>query len=583
MKYFSTTLFLIVFGYMTNSYSAVNVTFNLDISAQIQLGNFDPVNDSLFVRGDWQILAGDSVDWAGNHWLLTPGITWDSTYSITVQFPDNAVSTQITYKFVLVNAEHPNGSGNGGLWESIPNRLYTITNDPDQNIPLTFFDNVYLVNMTFIADMAELFNEGFSLTTDQIEVVGDTAPLSWTVPGTVLVQDINNPDYFSVSLSFVGSPGSEIQWKFHCDPENNFTQGGWESGANRILNFPYSDTTIGPILPRIQVATPSTGNNTVYFRVDMNNARERFNNNLITGLQSVWIAGNSLPLQWPSTWTFADTANGTFLKMYDDGTHSDSIAGDEIYSNIMIFNSGTPIYVPFKYAAVFDGVDTLNGGSIYLDNESGYDQNHTLLLNLNGGNVYRTNTFGDQFIPVELTGFTAVQNGTEILLNWVTATEINNQGFEVQRSGGGSDFVNVGYVEGNGTTSETNRYSFVDSSPLTGKSYYRIKQLDYDGKFEFSKIIEFDFISPGTYKLEQNFPNPFNPSTTIKYQVIENGLVTLRIFDMLGREVTTLVNENITPGSYSVNFNASGLTSGVYIYQLRAGNYVSTHKMVLLK
>ncbi len=204
-------------------------------------------------------------------------------------------------------------------------------------------------------------------------------------------------------------------------------------------------------------------------------------------------------------------------------------------------------------------------------------------------------------IPVELTSFTASSVDGNVVLNWITATELNNSGFEIQRSLsptpslkegalGNSDWQKIGFVTGNGTSTEVHSYSFTDQNPVDGKSYYRLKQIDFDGSFEYSNIVEVDFTLPIVFSLEQNYPNPFNPSTKIKYSItnvalsgVEGSRVILKVFGILGNEVETLVNEEKPAGNYEVNFDASKLSSGVYFYQLHAGSFVETKKMILLR
>ena len=196
-------------------------------------------------------------------------------------------------------------------------------------------------------------------------------------------------------------------------------------------------------------------------------------------------------------------------------------------------------------------------------------------------------------IPVELQSFSANVIGTDVLLNWITSTEKNNSGFEVQRkTQEENEFKTLIFIEGNGTTTEQNSYSFIDKNSPSGFVTYRLKQIDLDGSFEYSNSIEVEVISPKVFSLEQNYPNPFNPSTKIKY-VIPNVetlqsasiQVTLKIYDVLGNEITTLVNEQQQPGIYEVEFNTKemNLTSGVYFYQLRANNFVETKKMIMNK
>lgn len=190
-------------------------------------------------------------------------------------------------------------------------------------------------------------------------------------------------------------------------------------------------------------------------------------------------------------------------------------------------------------------------------------------------------------IPVELTSFTAIASTGNVVLNWVTATELNNSGFQVEKrktkNEGGEDWETIGFVNGNGTSTETHTYSFADQNPVGGKSYYRLKQIDFDGSFEYSNIVEVDFSLPIEFSLEQNYPNPFNPSTSIQYTISSKQNVQLLVYNVLGKEVAILVNEEKPAGNYEVNFDASKLSSGVYFYQLQAGSFVETKKMILIR
>ncbi|MBK7379223.1 MAG: T9SS type A sorting domain-containing protein [Ignavibacteriales bacterium] len=195
--------------------------------------------------------------------------------------------------------------------------------------------------------------------------------------------------------------------------------------------------------------------------------------------------------------------------------------------------------------------------------------------------------FGLTVIPVELTSFTASDSENESKLEWTTATEINNQGFEVQRKTSVGDFAAIGFIEGKGTTTEQQNYSFIDKSLSEGKYSYRLKQIDFDGSFEYSKTIEVEIHNPLKFSLSQNYPNPFNPSTKISWQSPVAGWQTLKVYDVLGNLVTTLVDEYKPAGSYEVEFKSTvgslQLANGIYFYQLKAGNFVETKKMILLK
>jgi hypothetical protein len=186
-------------------------------------------------------------------------------------------------------------------------------------------------------------------------------------------------------------------------------------------------------------------------------------------------------------------------------------------------------------------------------------------------------------IPVELKAFAANTNGKEVILSWSTATELNNKAFEIQRKFGTNEFATVGSVKGNGTTTSPNHYRFVDKPTDAGKYSYRLKQIDFDGTYEYSQVVEVDWTPALTFNLAQNYPNPFNPTTTFKFGITEKVNVKLSVLNLLGEEINVLVNEQKDAGSYSMVFNAANLPSGVYYYRLQAGNFVDTKKMLLLK
>jgi hypothetical protein len=200
--------------------------------------------------------------------------------------------------------------------------------------------------------------------------------------------------------------------------------------------------------------------------------------------------------------------------------------------------------------------------------------------------------FKIEIVPVELISFYGSLDNNAVRLTWSTATEKNNRGFEVRRAkvssqeSDDSRWDQIGFVEGNGTTTLTHTYSFTDN--LTDKNisssyYYRLKQLDYDGSYEYSKEIEVSISAPFELSLEQNYPNPFNPVTTIKYAIPKNDFVSLRVYSILGENIAALVNEEKTAGSYSVKFDGSNLPAGVYLYRLETGSISAVKKFILVK
>ncbi|MDZ7623509.1 MAG: T9SS type A sorting domain-containing protein [Ignavibacteriaceae bacterium] len=207
-----------------------------------------------------------------------------------------------------------------------------------------------------------------------------------------------------------------------------------------------------------------------------------------------------------------------------------------------------------------------------------------------GGQAYsvlvdgiRVSTQWGDLVPVEFTSFSSVVDGSNVILNWSTATELNNFGFEVQRSIAGNEFATVGFVNGHGTTTEAKDYRFVDANLTAGNYTYRLKQVDFNGTFSYSDEVSADVTSPAQFELSQNYPNPFNPSTTIKFSIPQSSNVSLKIFNTLGQEVSTLINQNMESGVHTINFDASQLNSGIYFYRLEAGSYSEVRKMTLIK
>lgn len=186
-------------------------------------------------------------------------------------------------------------------------------------------------------------------------------------------------------------------------------------------------------------------------------------------------------------------------------------------------------------------------------------------------------------LPVELVSFTAQAENQQVILKWITASELNNNGFEVQRGINKTEFATIGFVRGEGTTTNQKEYSYIDRELADGKYYYRLKQIDYNGNYEYSKAIEIDVRILDEYTLEQNYPNPFNAVTIIGYVLKENANAKLVLLNAIGEEIAVLVNEEQDKGYHKVEFSAKELSSGVYFYQLRAGDFIETKKMILLK
>ncbi len=267
------------------------------------------------------------------------------------------------------------------------------------------------------------------------------------------------------------------------------------------------------------------------------------------------------------------------LSPVDSTVHE--IDGELTHAYPQPFLNAQPVSWLFNYTAVSQGWDTLysvgnsvNGDSIPTDDDQW--------------------NFGEKFpvfvtppVPVELVSFNAVSENSGILLSWKTATELNNNGFEVQRSVNDNDFYTIGFVKGNGTTTSPNSYSFFDSPGNSGRYFYRLKQVDFDGTFSYSEIVSAD-LNLNTFTLSQNYPNPFNPETVISFNIPEEGYLELKIYNIQGEQIDILSDGFVSSGSHSINWNASIITSGVYFYKLdfesKSGLKLSeVKKMVLAK
>jgi hypothetical protein len=189
-----------------------------------------------------------------------------------------------------------------------------------------------------------------------------------------------------------------------------------------------------------------------------------------------------------------------------------------------------------------------------------------------------------KILPVELTSFTSKLLDDKIQLNWVTKTEVNNYGFNVERRINEGEWNSIGFLEGHGNSNSPKEYSYSDKDLFAGgsKFQYKLKQVDNDGSFEYSDVVEVEVV-PNQYELPQNFPNPFNPSTTIRFSLPQATRLKINVYNMLGELVEKIAEGSYETGYHKVIFNASNLSSGIYIYRLESENFIQTKKMVLIK
>lgn len=234
---------------------------------------------------------------------------------------------------------------------------------------------------------------------------------------------------------------------------------------------------------------------------------------------------------------------------------------------------------------------TTNGGLNWINtnNNTVTKMNEAFFINEGKGWAVGDNGviihFFDASVPVELTSFTASVINKDVTIAWVTSTEVNNKGFELMRMDNKNEvWRQIGFVAGSGTTTEVKNYSFVDKNLEAGNYKYKLVQFDFDGTLNEKQVIEVDVNAvPDQLTLNQNYPNPFNPSTIINYQIPQDNFVTLKVYNLIGEEMITLVSSYQQKGNYSVRLVANKLSSGIYFYKLQHGSSTITKKMTLKK
>jgi len=327
--------------------------------------------------------------------------------------------------------------------------------------------------------------------------------------------------------------------------------------------------------------------------------------------QQMYCINSSLRLVDLSTGATSSLGGGPFSSdiiayNYDDGyiysfpTYNGPLVLEKISTQFPFLSTTIPITgdaFDFFRAVVYRGGNTFIAAS---------DINFPITVNTRAGFTIHTNGvativaptneiivgglgYVDPLLPVELTAFTSTTNSNNVTLNWSTFSETNNSGFDIERAIDNGQltidsWTTIGNVIGSGTINEPREYSFTDRNLASGKYKYRLKQIDYNGNFEYFNLSnEVNIGVPNEYTLSQNYPNPFNPTTNLEFGISDLGFVSLKIYDISGKEVMTLVNEQKTPGYYTVSFNGANLSSGIYFYTIQAGDFVSTKKMTLLK
>jgi hypothetical protein len=275
-----------------------------------------------------------------------------------------------------------------------------------------------------------------------------------------------------------------------------------------------------------------------------------------------------------STWS-----SGSVTNMFDEVRYSSvgRYTSDFTVSSVQAWlgsDANTVFYFTFQDNTLLPPVDD---GPLALTTSNGPTTGTAVAMTLD--NYVLDNTL----LPVELTKFAAVVSGSNVQLEWETATELNNYGFEIERSIDELNFERLSFVEGSINSTSSKSYSYTDKLNNAGNYFYRLKQIDLDGSFEYSNVIEVTTIAPENFEISQNYPNPFNPTTKIEFKVPQQSNVNIKVYNTIGEVVAVLLNDQLETGNHTVSFDASNLPSGIYIYRIETEDFSQSMKMTLLK
>lgn len=371
---------------------------------------------------------------------------------------------------------------------------------------------------------------------------------------------------------------------------------GWAVGGSNIYK-----TTDGGVNWFVQITQPSDSYTSIYFIDSLNGwATSRYVWQTTDGGAN-WIQRTDIPIDFSTDIYFPNlntgwiarysSVNPSLFKSTNRGSNWEPVYEVSGVLKIHLFPNPTHWLVNAVYFSVPKVYITGDSGNTWLDISddvpSGFNNFNSVTDNLGFaiGNKGLILKYDDTtFVPVELTSFYSETNNDIVLLRWSTFTEINNYGFEVLRSTDNQNWKSLGFIDGNGTTTLSHHYQFTDQVELPGIYYYKLKQIDYSGDFQYSNIIEVSVNIPSSFELSQNFPNPFNPATKISFKVPIQSEVKIILYDITGQEIKTITNQKYEAGFHSVVINADDLSSGVYLYRMTIqSGYTAVKKLTIIK
>ncbi len=497
-------LFIVL--YLNLPAADIPATWQVDMTVKVAEGVFTPGVDNVTLRGSFMSELGLSGDWfpdEGAYVLADDNA--DTIYTITLNFPDSLDGTFFEYKYQM----------NDDVWESGDNHNFTLTS-PETVIPVEYFDNDSIVTilsvnfLNFRLDMTSYYGSGlgyFDPSTDSIKIEGfwgdgvaeelSDASARWCK------ENIWQPGIFETQIIIKAEEGKIPEYKAHAFPEDHFENWGWELYDNHTFTVGADSAEIAiEFVPEIMTKlVPLSEDVTILFAVDMNNAKNRWNQELIdpATITHVGLKGqNEILGSWAGTWELSDTTDTTLIMLNDDGIDGDVTADDNIWSVNVTFpagiNGGPSLY---KYSVYYPGADTLPS----FDNEmSDQDDNHQVIIEVGGVTVL-------------------------------------------------NDIFNVPSWNGTPETGISERLATLPEKP----------------------------------QLHQNYPNPFNPTTRISFDLPNTDHVKIIVFDMLGHQIETLMDQPMNSGYHIVTFEGRNYASGVYFVQMITPSYSQVRKIMLLK
>ncbi len=536
-------------------YRSTNSGTNWELTS-LQIPNFE--FNALSKTADGKILSATS---GGVFYSQNLGSDWIK--------PNNSIShLEITSINCIKNSNFFVGTNDGGIFRS------TDQGQSWEQFELINTDNGYDVNGIEYHSDNTIYASVHGYVTNKSLFVSTNSGNSWSHIG------VGNNTQSGLTCLYIDQTD-----KIYCGAFSKFF---WTTNAGiQWVNQPCSFSWIKDMV--------SNGNGIV-LAATYGNGIYRSTNNGIGFIASGLPNQNVFSVEVDNNGIFYAGADYGIYKSTDDGISwtqvtPSSIVGYvkdiKVTKNNIITAAGGGFYFSTDEGVTWESVPS-GIENIYLTSISLDSLDNVYVGSYNG--VYLLN----KPVPVELLSFSSSVVDNDVTLIWITATETNNAGFQVERretiNERSDDWKNIAFVNGNGTTTEPQSYPFVDENLSAGNYQYRLKQIDFDGTFEYlptgqagSNTIEVEINPPAKFSLEQNYPNPFNPSTKISWQSPVSSWQTLKVYDVLGNEVATLVNEEKLAGEYEVEFKAVELSSGIYFYQLKVGEFIQTKKMTILK